>query len=127
MYADVLVNIKSLGEKIFTYSIPKSIKNVSIGMRVSVPLSNRKIEGLILNIKDKCEFDTKDIIEVLDEMPVLNHELLELGKYMKNIYLCSLMSAYESMLPNALKFNKNNIAFRCFTIFLINLLLYIIN
>ena len=26
MYADVLVNIKSLGEKIFTYSIPKSIK-----------------------------------------------------------------------------------------------------
>lgn len=109
MYADVLVNIKSLGEKIFTYSIPKSIKNVSIGMRVSVPLSNRKIEGLILNIKDKCEFDTKDIIEVLDEMPVLNHELLELGKYMKNIYLCSLMSAYESMLPNALKFNKNNI------------------
>lgn len=109
MYADVLVNIKSLGEKIFTYSIPKSINNVSIGMRVSVPLSNRKIEGLILNIKDKCEFDTKDIIEVLDEMPVLNHELLELGKYMKNIYLCSLMSAYESMLPNALKFNKNNI------------------
>ena len=26
-----------------------------------------------------------------------------------------------------LKFNKNNIAFRCFTLFLINLLLYLIN
>ena len=109
MYIDVLVNIKSFGEKIFTYKINKNIENkIKLGCRVEVPLSNRIITGLIINIKNECEFETKEIISIIDDTPILNKELIELGKYMKKTYLCSLISSYESMLPSAIKFNKKN-------------------
>lgn len=107
MFVDVLVNIKSLGEKIFTYSVSDDLKDiVRVGFRVIVPLLNRKIEGLIIGIRDSVDFETKPIVSLLDSEPVFDDELLSLGKYMKDEYLCSLMSAYESMLPDALKFNK---------------------
>lgn len=107
MFVDVLVNIKSLGEKIFTYSVSDDLKDiVRVGFRVIVPLLNRKIEGLIIGIRDSVNFETKPIVSLLDSEPVFDDELLSLGKYMKDEYLCSLMSAYESMLPDALKFNK---------------------
>ena len=107
MFVDVLVNIKSLGEKIFTYSVSDDLKDiVRVGFRVIVPLLNREIEGLIIGIRDSVDFETKPIVSLLDSEPVFDDELLSLGKYMKDEYLCSLMSAYESMLPDALKFNK---------------------
>lgn len=107
MFVDVLVNIKSLGEKIFTYSVSDDLKDiVRVGFRVIVPLLNREIEGLIIGIRDSADFETKPIVSLLDSEPVFDDELLSLGKYMKDEYLCSLMSAYESMLPDALKFNK---------------------
>lgn len=107
MFVDVLVNIKSLGEKIFTYSVSDDLKDiVRVGFRVIVPLLNREIEGLIIGIRDSVDFETKPIVSLLDSEPVFDDELLSLGKYMRDEYLCSLMSAYESMLPDALKFNK---------------------
>ena len=110
MLVSVLVEVKALNEKTFVYSVPNDLKDkINIGVRVSVPFGNRKVYGLIIDYVDSSEYDTKDIIEVLDDTPIFSKELIELGKKMSNMYLCSLMSAYESMLPSALKFNNNNI------------------
>ena len=53
------------------------------------------------------DYDIKEITEIIDENPVLNEELLELGKYISETTLCSLISAYEAMLPVALKAKHN--------------------
>ncbi|MBR6113107.1 MAG: primosomal protein N', partial [Bacilli bacterium] len=47
--------------------------------------------------------ELKDIIDVVDKEPILNTELLELGKYMQSITLSTLISCYQTMLPSALK------------------------
>ena len=78
MFVDVLVNIKSLGEKIFTYSVSDDLKDiVRVGFRVIVPLLNREIEGLIIGIRDSVDFETKPIVSLLDSEPVFDDELNE--------------------------------------------------
>ena len=109
MYADVLIQhkIKSL-DHTFTYHIPDSLKDdIDVGVKVTIPFGNSVINGIVLNIYDKYEGDTKDIISVSNKDIKLNKELLELGKYMKDKYLCTLISAYQTMLPSALKINKS--------------------
>ena len=68
MLISVLVEIKALNEKTFTYSVPSNlIEKVSIGKRVIVPFGNRSINGLIIGFEKICEYKTKDIIDVIDE------------------------------------------------------------
>lgn len=110
MLVSVLVEIKSLNEKTFTYSVPTNlIPKAKLGVRVSVPFGSRSLNGLIIGYEKNSEYETKDIIDVLDEEPILNEELIELGKIMSEKYICSLMSCYQCMLPSALKFNKKDI------------------
>ena len=112
MLADVLVEVITKGnEKTFTYHIPDGM-NANIGMRALVPFGPRKIEGFIVKIYDEVELDyeVKDIIKLVDDKPVLNEEMLELGKYISKKTLSSLTLAYQTMLPRALKAReKNNI------------------
>lgn len=110
MLVSVLVEIKALNEKTFTYSVPTNlIPKAKLGVRVSVPFGSRSLNGLIIGYEKYSEYETKDIIDVLDEEPILNEELIELGKIMSEKYICSLMSCYQCMLPSALKFNKKDI------------------
>ena len=41
--------------------------------------------------------------------PILNEELIELGKYMRDTYLSSLVASYEAMLPKSLKLADSKI------------------
>ena len=110
MYADILVEVNTL-EKTFTYKIPDGI-NAEVGMRALVPFGNRKVEGFIMRIYNDGSFDyeVKEIFSLIDDYPVINKEMLELGKYISNKYLSTLISAYQTMLPKALKAkNKVNI------------------
>ena len=111
MYADVLVELKAKGiDQTFTYKIPDSIKNtIKVGVRVQVPFGKQTLEGFVLKIKSdyNLEYEVKEILKQIDKNPILNDELLELGKYMSKKYLCNLITCYQTMLPSALK-AKNN-------------------
>lgn len=111
MYIDVLVELKAKKlDKTFTYNVPSNLKNsISVGKRVLVPFGKQKLEGFILSISNIKDFDyeVKDIISVVDEYAVINDEMLSLGKYIKNKTLCTLISAYQTMLPSALKAHKD--------------------
>ena len=107
MVAEVLVEIEKL-DKTFTYLIPSNL-NIQIGIRVLVPFGRQKLEGFVVAIKDEIpsEYKLKEIIEVTDDSPILNNELLKLGKYLSKKTLCTLTSAYQTMLPSALKAKVN--------------------
>ena len=110
MYALVLVEIgvKNV-DKYFTYHIPDNLEDkINIGIRVKVPFNTREISGFVIKIINEIEdnnYEVKDILEVIDNEEVLNLELLKLGEYISSKTLCSMITAYQTMLPKALKAN----------------------
>ena len=107
MVAEVLVEIPINGiNKTFSYLVPDELRtNIKKGMRVLVPFGNKNIEGFILNINEEvnADFELKNIISISDNEIILNEELLNLGKYICNKTFCSLIKAYQTMLPVGIK------------------------
>lgn len=115
MYVSVLtqIGVKAV-DQTFSYHVPKLLENnIKIGVRVRIPFGNMILDGFVLGISDNSSYDNskiKDIINVIDKEPVLNKEMLLLGKYMSDNLLASLSSCYQVMLPKALKAEvKSNI------------------
>ena len=93
-------------EKTFTYLVPDSLKeDIKVGMRVEVPFGKQLLEAFVMEISnDICDTSNlKEIVRLVDTYPVLNNELISLGKFIKNTTLSSLMASYQVMLPKALK------------------------
>ena len=95
-------------DKTFTYLVPDSLRSrISIGSRVVVPFGKQTLEGFVMSISyDQKSTDLKEIIDVVDSYPVLNEELLLLGKRLQSMTMSSLMSCYQVMLPRGLKARK---------------------
>lgn len=115
MYVSVLTQIGAKAvDQTFFYHVPKLLENnIKIGVRVRIPFGNMILDGFVLGISDNSSYNNskiKDIINVIDDEPVLNKEMLLLGKYMSDNLLASLSSCYQVMLPKALKAEvKSNI------------------
>ena len=112
MYIEVLTQITSKAvDQYYTYKVPDKYKDkITIGIRVKIPFGKMILEGFVMNILSDTNYDKnkiKEIISITDDTPVLNKEMLSLGKYMSNTLLCSLVSAYQVMLPKALKAEIN--------------------
>lgn len=101
MIAEVIVDItNSEVDKVFDYNIGDL--NVTVGTRVGVPFGNRKIEGLVIGIKEKSQLPEnkiKRISEVLDDFPALTQESLYLVNYISQKYATSKASAIRLFLP----------------------------
>lgn len=108
MYAEVLIEykVKSL-DRTFTYVVPEHLQNmIKVGMKVSVPFGqgDSMINGFVTNIKYETNLgNLKSIGDITDTELVLNEELMALGHYLKDTTLCTLISAYQTMLPSSLK------------------------
>ena len=111
MYINVLVELKAKKlDKTFTYSVPSSlVDKIEVGKRVLVPFGKQKLEGFILSFCSDSDFsyEVKDIISIIDDDVVINDEMMDLGQYIKKKTLCTLISAYQTMLPSALKAHKD--------------------
>lgn len=107
MIAKVLVEINNINvDKMFDYIVPfEYIEKIKIGMRVKVPFASRELEGFVLDLVNSTDdnYELKEIISIVDTEPILNNELLHLGKFMSKKYFSTLISCYQTMLPKALK------------------------
>lgn len=108
MYISVLCELSAKAiDNVFTYHVPKDIESsIKMGVRVSIPFGKMTLEGFVIGIENNTTYDKskiKNIISVLDKEPVLTDEMLKLGKYLSDTLLCSKVSAYQVMLPKALK------------------------
>lgn len=107
MIVGVLVELSNKNiDKIFDYIVPEEFTSkIKVGIRVTVPFGRMTLEGFVLDIKDSNDNDIelKSIISIVDEDIVLNSELLELGKVIRDKTLSTLISCYQTMLPKALK------------------------
>lgn len=105
MVVGVLVQLSSQNvDRVFDYLVPEHlIPSIKVGVRVLVPFGKQNLEGFILEIKTNSDRELKEIYSILDKDVILNDELLLLGKEIQNTTLSTLISAYQVMLPKALK------------------------
>ena len=110
MYANVIIEygVKALN-KSFIYKIPPNLVGIiNVGMKVYVPFGKQEVFGFVTEILDHnaTDYELKEIIRVDNPELVLNKELMAVGKYLSDSTLCSLITAYQTMLPASLKIKK---------------------
>ena len=88
----------------FTYELsPGSERVPAVGSRVVVPFRNRKEIGICLGpATDKAVRRVKRVIEVPDDAPVMNAEMIALCRWMADYYVVPIGIALRSALPAAL-------------------------
>jgi primosomal protein N' (replication factor Y) len=93
--------------KALIYSVPTEMRgSLKTGVRVIVPLGNRKIySGIVVGICENTEtgFETRDILGIIDETPVITAPQLELWKWIAGYYMCTLGEVMKAALPAYLK------------------------
>lgn len=106
MIVQVVVDVPTGGtDRLFDYKVPLHLQPmIESGMRVVVPFGARKVQGFVISTNVASDVDKlKDIEELIDVTPVLTNELLELGDWLTTNVLCFKITAYQAMLPAALK------------------------
>ena len=102
-YALVLVNIKGLGVKTFSYLIPEEMKNViQIGQAVLVPFGRQGlINAFVVGFSDYLpgEFKAKKINRILDETPLFSLKYLKLLEWVANYYCTDFVTVLNAALP----------------------------
>ncbi len=95
----------------FTYRVPDGLLPVA-GGRVLVPFRQQRLSGIVTELHDRePSVQTKNVISALDASPVLDEQLIRLGKWIANYYLAPLGEVFRTMLPLAAEF-KRSIGFR---------------
>ncbi|MEO6894705.1 MAG: DEAD/DEAH box helicase, partial [Ginsengibacter sp.] len=96
----------------YTYSVPENlIKKIKIGCRVEVVFGkNKKYSGIIKSIiKEKPPYATKNILNVIDDEPVIYPQQLQLWKWISEYYMCSEGEVMAAALPTHLKLSSETI------------------
>jgi primosomal protein N' (replication factor Y) (superfamily II helicase) len=90
----------------FTYRIPSGMQPVT-GGRVLVPFRQQRMSGVVTALHDRApKVQAKNIFSVLDAAPVLDEQLLRLGKWISDYYLAPLGEVFRTMLPLAAEFKR---------------------
>jgi primosomal protein N' (replication factor Y) (superfamily II helicase) len=95
----------------FTYAIPPGMEPV-VGGRVLVPFRQQRLSGIVVELHDRqpqadaSEVKIKKIAEVLDQSPVLDEQLLKLGKWIADYYLAPIGEVFRTMLPLSAEFKR---------------------
>ncbi|MHA6484594.1 primosomal protein N' [Paenibacillus sp. strain BS8-2] len=108
MIARVIVDVPSRQtDRPFDYSVPSEMEEwIEVGSRVGVPFGGRVLQGFVIAIVDEAEVDrsrVKPISELLDALPPLLPDMIELSKWLSDKYCCSWTQALQAMIPAALK------------------------
>ncbi|MGA9543992.1 MAG: primosomal protein N', partial [Candidatus Sulfotelmatobacter sp.] len=95
----------------FTYRVPAEATPM-IGGRVLVPFRQQRLTGIVVELHDrKPSVKTKSILSVLDATPVLDEQLLRLGRWIADYYLAPIGEVFRTMLPLNAEF-KRAVAYR---------------
>jgi len=108
MIANIIVDVPSRQtDRPFDYEVPHEMRPwIEIGSRVGVPFAGRVLQGFVIGLTDTSDFDRtklKAVSELLDPVPPLLPDLIELSEWLCHKYCCSRIQSLQVMLPSALK------------------------
>ena len=104
-YAEVAVPVHV--SLTFFYRLPPALRGIATpGSRIVVPFGRRFLTGYIVALHEKLrdgtslkESDVKDAREILDAIPLVTPELLELTKWVAEYYLAPWGEVIKAALP----------------------------
>ncbi len=97
---------------VYTYGVPAHLaEKANVGCRVEVIFGkNKKYAGIIKDITaSKPAYQTKPILNILDDAPLLYPQQLELWEWMSNYYMCSEGEVMAAALPTNFKLSSETI------------------
>ena len=105
VYAEVAVPVHV--SSTFTYRLPVSMQHLAQpGSRIVVPFGRKFVTGYIVALREGLrlgtslqESDIKDAKELLDVIPLVTPELLELTRWVSEYYLAPLGEVIKAALP----------------------------
>jgi primosomal protein N' (replication factor Y) len=101
LYCDVSLPVPM--DQPFTYALPETLRHrVRPGSRVLVPFGPRRLTGVVVNCHDQPPaMATREASRLVDAEPVLDAELLALGRWIAGYYCAPLGEVLRGMLPLA--------------------------
>lgn len=113
MFADCIVPLPLEG--VFTYKVPAHLDRlVQVGCRVNVPFGQKKqYAALVTRLhEEKPEYETKDILAVLDEERMLLPGQYRLWQWVAEYYMCTVGEVYKAAIPSGLKEKDGKVRYR---------------
>lgn len=107
-YVNVIVPLPLEGT--FTYSVPHNLaERVRFGVRVAVTFGASKVHtAIVVRVhQDKPAFNVKDIVDVIDDQPMLLEQQYQLWQWLSGYYMAPLGDVYNAALPAGLKVEEN--------------------
>jgi primosomal protein N' (replication factor Y) len=96
-------------DRTFTYGLPEGLRGrVSPGQRVEVPFGrgNRSAVGWVVRGLEETALESvKNVTALVDEVPLLGPDLMDLAFWMSRYYVTPLGQVFEAILPAAVKKN----------------------
>ena len=95
------------------YAVPAALDGqLRSGMRALVPLRKRTVTGVLLEFVDASPVpDTKPIVALLDEEPILDSHLIRLARWIAQYYLAALGEVISAMLPSSSRRQSQRMVF----------------
>jgi primosomal protein N' (replication factor Y) len=98
-------------DQVLTYHVPSRLEPlIQPGQRLRVPLGrgHQLAVGYCVGLGDKPPEDLepariKDVVEVLDPLPLIDGKMLELTRWMADYYACSWGQALDAVVPAGVK------------------------
>jgi len=88
---------------LFTYRVPRSLADrLSVGCRVIVPFGPQQIRGVVIELVDTLPEKPprlRDVDDLVDPLPLLTADLIDLGRRVSEYYLCPTGEAFDAMMP----------------------------
>lgn len=98
--------------KTYTYSLPDHlVKKIKEGVRAEVVFGkNKKYAGIVKSFSTKKPaYETKEILNIIDDEPVIYPQQLSLWKWISEYYMCSEGEVMSAALPAHLKLSSETI------------------
>lgn len=109
-YCEIILPLPLHGT--FTYRIQNDFRETVVpGSRVVVSFGKKKIyTGIVLHLHNDSptDYQPKELIDVLDEKPIVNEHQLKFFKWMTRYYMCALGDVINAALPAALKLSSES-------------------
>ena len=104
-FVDVILPVPLDGQ--FTYAVPAALQDrVQVGVRVTVSFGRSKTYvGIATRLHDERPqgFDVKEVIDVVDDGPLLLPQQLKLWQWLSYYYMCPIGEVYKAAMPSGLK------------------------
>lgn len=111
MYVDVILPLAL--PRLYTYSVSEEYaENVEVGKRVVVQFGKKKLYSAIIHkVHDQApeKYRTKNILQVIDEHPIISQNQIRFWEWMAEYYMCTLGEVMKAALPSGLKMESETL------------------